>query len=164
MHLILHDTAADGTRMLFANRSHRVPRSASGVRTEENVTSRYSITDCAGPRGTLYMFDNSGLHRPHAVANSLRATFEFYFTPGNNIQNMAHAQPENDIRRQARQGIIRRRRHDEIAVPDDFSAAARDAGTREVETGSRRRPFHMKYVFIDVNTRANMPNARLLGW
>ena len=129
MHLILHDTAADGTRMLFANRSHRVPRSASGVRTEENVTSRYSITDCAGPRGTLYMFDNSGLHRPHAVANSLRATFEFYFTPGNNIQNMARMRSfvENDIAAGKRdKELYGDGAHDEIVVPDDFSPLQRE--------------------------------------
>lgn len=130
MHLILHDTADDGTRMLFANRSHRVPRSSSGIRTEENVTSRYRITDCAGPRGTVYMFDNSGLHRPNAVANSLRATFEFYFTPGNNIQNMARMRTfiENDAASGKRdKQFYGDGAHDDVIVPDDLSPLQREA-------------------------------------
>jgi hypothetical protein len=129
IHLILNDTTAEDTRMLFANRSHRVPRSASGIRTENNITERYKVTDCVGPRGTLYMFDNGGLHRPNAVAGSLRATFEFYFTPGNNIQNMARMRTFIDA--DAESGKRDKQFYgdgafDEIDIPADFSPLQRE--------------------------------------
>lgn len=82
-HLILNDTTAANTRMRYAIGSHKVRRSVSGVRSEESVEARYDIVDCIGPAGTLYIFDHNGLHRKHAVAGSLRATFEFYYTAGN---------------------------------------------------------------------------------
>jgi hypothetical protein len=87
-HVLLNDTDENGTRMLYAKGSHRSIRAVAGIRTEESVLRRFSIFNCCGPKGTLYIFDNNGLHRPHAVANSMRATFEFYFTPGNQIYSM----------------------------------------------------------------------------
>ena len=129
MHLILNDTTPEDTRMLFANKSHCVMRSASGIRSEENITSRYNVTDCVGPRGTLYMFDNGGLHRPNAVANSIRATFEFYFTPGNNIQNMERMRTFIEL--DAASGKRDKQFYgdgafDEVRIPADFSALQRE--------------------------------------
>jgi hypothetical protein len=89
-HIILNDTNENDTRMLYADESHKVHRSSSGMRTEENIRNKYEVTDCCGPQGTLYIFDNNGLHRPNAVAHSLRSTFEFYFTPGNDIQGITY--------------------------------------------------------------------------
>ncbi len=82
-HLILNDTSATDTRMRYALGSHKVRRSSSGLRSEESIERRYKVLDCVGPAGTLYIFDHAGLHRAHGVQGSARATFEFYFTAGN---------------------------------------------------------------------------------
>ncbi|OFX08832.1 MAG: hypothetical protein A2516_08765 [Alphaproteobacteria bacterium RIFOXYD12_FULL_60_8] len=132
-HVILNDTGPEDTRMLFADESHKVHRSASGIRTEKNVRDRYKVTDCYGPQGTLYIFDNNGLHRPHAVAKSFRATYEFYFTPGNQIQNMekmrgfvkADMGKKTHISQGYGPGAF-----DNVLAPDDCSPLQREAVER----------------------------------
>lgn len=93
VHVMISDIEPDGTRMLYARRSHRRPHVRLGgtdrFYSEEFVRSRYSIFDCAGPTGSVFVFDNNGLHRLEPVRDRFRASFEFYFTPGNDIVTFA---------------------------------------------------------------------------
>lgn len=135
-HLLMNDTSMSDTRMRYAKGSHWINRAASGIRSEELVTARNEIFECCGPAGTLYIFDNNGFHRPHAVANSMRMTFEFYFTPGNQIFSMQKMRTivEEDKSRGKRDlqffgdGIF-----DEIEVSDRFSPLQREALTKIIE-------------------------------
>jgi len=89
IHLLLCDVEPTGSRMLYARKSHRHRRAALGASdrrySEEYVRGRYEIADCAGPIGTVYVFDNNGLHRLDPVPGSFRSTCEIYFTPGNRL-------------------------------------------------------------------------------
>lgn len=135
-HLILNDTSDSGTRMRYAMGSHNINRPASGIRSEEIISNRYELFECCGPAGTLYIFDNNGFHRPHAVANSTRLTFEFYFTPGNQIfsMNQMRTLVEVDAERGKRDrqfygdGVF-----DDIEIRDDFSPIQREALKKIVE-------------------------------
>lgn len=82
-HLILNDVDDNDTHMKLAKKSHRKMYSESGIRPEDSIVGKYEIEECVGPAGTLYIFDHNSFHRPHFVENSIRATFEFYFTAGN---------------------------------------------------------------------------------
>ena len=129
-HILLNDTTENDTRMRYAVGSHRINRPASGIRTEEAIVGRNEIFECAGPAGTLYIFDNNGFHRPHAVAGSMRVTFEFYFTPGNQIFSMA--QMRNIVEADAANGKRDLQYYgegvfDDIEIPDHFSPIQREA-------------------------------------
>ncbi|MGH3050170.1 MAG: hypothetical protein ACRDLK_08430, partial [Gaiellaceae bacterium] len=93
VHVMLNDIAADGTRMLYAKRSHKRPHVRIGDTdrwySEEFVRNRYPIFDCAGPTGSVFVFDNNGLHRLEAAPNRFRASFEFYWTPGNSLNHLS---------------------------------------------------------------------------
>jgi hypothetical protein len=129
-HVILNDTNETDTRMLYADGSHKVHRSASGMRTEDNIRNKYNVTNCCGPQGTLYIFDNNGLHRPNAVADSLRSTFEFYFTPGNDIQGLS--QMRDLYKKGSLHGRLYHQHYTEsaiekIIIPDSLSPIQREA-------------------------------------
>jgi hypothetical protein len=100
VHVMLDDIAPDGTRMLYAKGSHRRPHVRMGETdrfySEELVRSRYPIVDCAGPMGSVWIFDNNGLHRLEPVLNRFRASFEFYWTPGNALHSLAERAAEED--------------------------------------------------------------------
>ena len=129
-HIILNDLTEEDTRMRYAKGSHKINRPASGIRSEEMITGRYEIFECCGPAGTIYIFDNNGFHRPDAVADSIRMTFEFYFTPGNQIFSMQQMRSivESDSARDKRDlqsygdGI-----HDDIVLAESFSPLQREA-------------------------------------
>lgn len=129
-HLILNDTDENSTRMRYAVGSHKVRRAVSGIRSEESVNSRYDIIDCIGPAGTLYIFDHNGLHRKHGVADNLRATFEFYFTAGNQCFSIEQMRWSIEIdkkrgkpdRQQCGEGM-----YDSIHISDSMSAIQRKA-------------------------------------
>lgn len=93
VHVMLCDIATDGTRMLYAKGSHKRPHVRIGETdrwySEEFIRSRYEIFDCAGPTGSVFVFDNNGLHRLEPVMNRFRASFEFYWTPGNSLHSLA---------------------------------------------------------------------------
>lgn len=93
VHVMLDDIQPDGTRMLYAKGSHRRPHVRIGDTdrwySEEFVRGRYPIVDCAGPMGSVWIFDNNGLHRLEPVLNRYRASFEFYWTPGNDLNTLA---------------------------------------------------------------------------
>ncbi|HVH50666.1 MAG TPA: hypothetical protein VM690_00845, partial [Gaiellaceae bacterium] len=71
VHVMISDIESDGTRMLYARRSHKRPHVRMGgtdrFYSEEFVRSRFSIFDCAGPVGSVFVFDNNGLHRLEPV-------------------------------------------------------------------------------------------------
>ena len=129
-HILLNDSTEEDTRMRYAKGSHKINRPASGIRSEELITGRYEIFECCGPAGTIYIFDNNGFHRPHAVGNSMRMTFEFYFTPGNQIFSMQQMRNivESDDARDKRDlqsygdGV-----YDDIVLADSFSPLQREA-------------------------------------
>lgn len=129
-HVLLNDIDENDSHMLYAEGSHKVNRAASGIRSEELIAGRNEIYPCCGPAGTVYIFDNNGFHRPHAVANSMRMTFEFYFTPGNQIFSMQQMRSivESDADHGKRdqqnngEGMF-----DEIEIPDSFSPIRREA-------------------------------------
>ena len=139
-HVLLNDTTTADTHMRYAMGSHKVNRAASGIRSEELITERNEIFECVGPAGTLYVFDNNGFHRPHAVANSMRMTFEFYFTPGNQIFSMNEMRNfvESDRARGKRDlqfngdGIF-----DDIEISESFSPLQREALMKIVEKTTR---------------------------
>ncbi|HET8892665.1 MAG TPA: hypothetical protein VFM96_01010 [Gaiellaceae bacterium] len=93
VHVMISDIPPDGTRMLYAKGSHKRPHVRMGgtdrFYSEEFVRSRYPIFDCAGPSGSIFVFDNNGLHRLEPVRGRFRASFEFYFTPGNDLISFA---------------------------------------------------------------------------
>lgn len=93
VHVMLNEIRPDGTRMLYAKKSHKRPHTHIGDTdrwySEETVRSKYEIFDCAGPVGSIFVFDNNGLHRLEAVPNRFRASFEFYWTPGNSLNALA---------------------------------------------------------------------------
>lgn len=135
-HILLNESDAMGTRMRYAMGSHKINRAASGIRSEEMMTSRHEIFECVGPAGTVYIFDNNGFHRPHAVANSMRMTFEFYFTPGNQIFSMQQmrniVESDNSRGKRDRQiygvGIF-----DDVVIADHFSPIQRESLKRIVQ-------------------------------
>jgi Phytanoyl-CoA dioxygenase (PhyH) len=92
VHVMLCDIPTDGTRMLYAKGSHKRPHVRIGETdrwySEEFVRSRYEVFDCAGPQGSIFVFDNNGLHRLEAVPDRFRASFEFYWTPGNSLNRL----------------------------------------------------------------------------
>ncbi len=103
VHVMLCDIEPDGTRMLYARGSHKRPHVRIGETdrwySEEFIRSRYEIFDCAGPMGSMFVFDNNGLHRLEPVMNRFRASFEFYWTPGNSLNALAdRAKLEDDDR------------------------------------------------------------------
>lgn len=93
VHVMLNEIRPDGTRMLYARGSHKRPHVRMGETdrwySEEFVRSRYPVFDCAGTPGSVFVFDNNGLHRLEAVPNRFRASFEFYWTPGNSLHSLA---------------------------------------------------------------------------
>lgn len=93
VHVMLCDIEPDGTRMLYAKGSHKRPHVRIGETdrwySEEFIRSRYDVFDCAGQAGSVFVFDNNGVHRLEAVPNRFRASFEFYWTPGNSLNSLA---------------------------------------------------------------------------
>lgn len=111
VHVMISDIAQDGTRMLYAQGSHRRPHVRMGgtdrFYSEEFVRSRYPIFDCAGLTGAVFVFDNNGLHRLEPIKDRFRASFEFYFTPGNDLKSLAN--------RRASEQTARIRIHENLA-------------------------------------------------
>jgi hypothetical protein len=135
-HVIMNDLTEEDTHMRYAVGSHRVNRAASGIRSEELMTGRHEIYPCCGPAGTVYIFDNNGFHRPHAVGNSMRMTFEFYFTPGNQIFSMQ--QMRNIVESDAARGKRDKQFNgvgmfDEIEIPESFSPIQRESLMKIIE-------------------------------
>lgn len=44
--------------------------------------------DCDGPLGTVYIFDNNGVHRLHALPGTFRALLQNNYTPGNSLTSI----------------------------------------------------------------------------
>lgn len=135
-HILLNDIDENDSHMLYAVNSHKINRAASGIRTEELITGRNEIYPCCGPAGTVYIFDNNGFHRPHAVADSMRMTFEFYFTPGNQIFSMQ--QMRSIVASDAARGKRDKQfdgdgMFDEIEIPESFSPIQREALAKIIE-------------------------------
>lgn len=114
VHVMISEIEPDGTRMLYARGSHKRPHVRMGgtdrFYSEEYVRSRYTIFDCAGTVGSAFVFDNNGLHRLEPIKDRFRASFEFYFTPGNDIVSLE--------KRRASEQTDRIRIHEDLAAPE----------------------------------------------
>jgi hypothetical protein len=89
IHVLLNEPEGDISHMVYAKGSHRRHhvRVAEHDRhySDEYVRSRYEIIDCDGPQGTVYLFDNNGIHRFFPIPNTFRATLQNNYTPGNHL-------------------------------------------------------------------------------
>jgi hypothetical protein len=89
VHILLSDTERGSSHMLFAKKSHRRPHVSIGPHdkwySEPYIRRTYEVVDCDGPQGTVYIFDNNGIHRLNAVPGTFRAMLQNNFTPGNSL-------------------------------------------------------------------------------
>ena len=86
-HILLNDVLPGQSRMLFAKGNpvgifDRFSKFAS----EEYVQQDFSIIDCCGPKGTVYLFDGSKhWHRFYPVKASTRASCSVLFSRGQQV-------------------------------------------------------------------------------
>jgi hypothetical protein len=97
-HILLSDVLPGESRMLFAKgvdvgMADRFCKYAS----DEYVLKNFSIVDCCGPKGTVYIFDGSThWHRFYPVKSSTRASCSVLFSRGQQVaQPGDYAKPLN---------------------------------------------------------------------
>jgi len=94
VHILLSDTERDASHMLFAKKSHRRRHVSLGAKdkwySEPYVRAHWDVVDCDGPQGTVYIFDNNGIHRLNALPGTFRAMLQNNFTPGNALIPLAN--------------------------------------------------------------------------
>jgi hypothetical protein len=89
-HVLLNDVESDGSCMQVlggTHRHHHLRLSSDDYwLSDEYVKNRdYPVINCAGKKGTVYVFDSNAYHRFRAVKGKPRAYLKCEFTPGNNI-------------------------------------------------------------------------------
>jgi len=89
-HVLLNDVPDDGSCMQVAAGTHRhnhlkLTGNDYWLSDEYVAKRKLPIVNCAGKKGTVYLFDSNAYHRLRAVKGSPRAMFKCEFTPGNNI-------------------------------------------------------------------------------
>ena len=93
MHVLLTDVTEKQTRMLYAKNTHK-KHHISLTPYDYYYDDTYikntcnDITDLTGKAGDVYIFDSNGVHKMHAVKNSLRRHLHLNYTPGNDISSM----------------------------------------------------------------------------
>lgn len=83
--VFLTDVSKTGIRMRLAKRSHKVLRLNDALYSENYVQSKYEIVDCAGPKGTVVIFNSNALHKQHRVKGGFRVMLAAKYSPGNGL-------------------------------------------------------------------------------
>jgi hypothetical protein len=86
--LLVNARTVETSRMQLAAKSHKTARyKYNAPHDAERVEKKYEIIDFVGPKGTLYIWDNSCLHRGVYVPDDERKRFVFQFTTGHHIDS-----------------------------------------------------------------------------
>lgn len=84
--VLLTDTPADGQRMDYIEGSHRTWHKFSNQRESwfsgGDAESLGRVVPCAGPAGTVVVFDSNGIHRGNRNTGPTRDQYTFNFTAG----------------------------------------------------------------------------------
>ena len=99
--ILLDDVAPDGQRMDYLPKTHRIwhrfRRGEAGYEetrfSQESVARYGELVRCAGPAGTVILFDTNGLHRGNRNLGPRRDVWTFQYTAGRHMEPLSGLHP-----------------------------------------------------------------------